>query len=89
MPEGKAYTVASEYNHIIAIILRKFRMRLKYFLTTQHEIFIFLVFYCYIICSSGSVQWEIKLEGRVECSAAILSDFTQVVFETNFVLLTS
>ncbi|KAF1876556.1 hypothetical protein Lal_00021270 [Lupinus albus] len=28
---------------------------------------------------SGSVQWEITLEGRVECTAAIVSDFTQVV----------
>ncbi|RDY02984.1 putative acyl-activating enzyme 19, partial [Mucuna pruriens] len=27
---------------------------------------------------SGSVQWEIKLEGRVECTAAIVSDFSQV-----------
>ncbi|KAF3324830.1 putative acyl-activating enzyme 19 [Carex littledalei] len=28
---------------------------------------------------SGNVRWEVKLEGRVECSAAITSDFTQVV----------
>ncbi|XP_015950867.1 putative acyl-activating enzyme 19 isoform X1 [Arachis duranensis] len=28
---------------------------------------------------SGSVQWEIKLDGRVECTAAIVSDFSQVV----------
>ncbi|XP_027334446.1 putative acyl-activating enzyme 19 isoform X2 [Abrus precatorius] len=28
---------------------------------------------------SGSVQWEIKLEGRIECTAAIVSDFSQVV----------
>ncbi|PRQ56503.1 putative L-aminoadipate-semialdehyde dehydrogenase transcription factor WD40-like family [Rosa chinensis] len=28
---------------------------------------------------SGSIQWELQLEGRVECSAAILGDFTQVV----------
>ncbi|KAL0308779.1 UNVERIFIED_CONTAM: putative acyl-activating enzyme 19, partial [Sesamum radiatum] len=27
---------------------------------------------------SGVVQWETKLEGRVECSAAILDDFSQV-----------
>ncbi|XP_028791176.1 putative acyl-activating enzyme 19, partial [Neltuma alba] len=27
----------------------------------------------------GSVQWETKLEGRVECSAAIVCDFSQVV----------
>ncbi|KAL0410910.1 UNVERIFIED_CONTAM: putative acyl-activating enzyme 19 [Sesamum latifolium] len=28
---------------------------------------------------SGVVQWETKLEGRVECSAAILDDFSQIV----------
>ncbi|KAJ9131836.1 hypothetical protein P3X46_034748 [Hevea brasiliensis] len=28
---------------------------------------------------SGSIQWEVKLEGRVECSAAIVADFSQVV----------
>ncbi|XP_057455302.1 putative acyl-activating enzyme 19 [Lotus japonicus] len=28
---------------------------------------------------SGSIQWEIKLEGRIECTAAIVSDFSQVV----------
>ncbi|PIN15871.1 Acyl-CoA synthetase [Handroanthus impetiginosus] len=28
---------------------------------------------------SGVVQWETELEGRVECSAAILDDFSQVV----------
>ncbi|KAL3832989.1 hypothetical protein ACJIZ3_007725 [Penstemon smallii] len=28
---------------------------------------------------SGVVQWETKLEGRIECSAAILDDFSQVV----------
>nr|KYP76965.1 Acyl-CoA synthetase family member 4 [Cajanus cajan] len=28
---------------------------------------------------SGSVQWEIKLEGRIECTAAIVCDFSQVV----------
>ncbi|MED6196704.1 hypothetical protein PIB30_049837 [Stylosanthes scabra] len=28
---------------------------------------------------SGSVQWEIKLDGRVECTSAIVSDFSQVV----------
>ncbi|KAL7083464.1 hypothetical protein ACP275_14G164300 [Erythranthe tilingii] len=28
---------------------------------------------------SGVVQWETKLEGRVECSAAILGDFSQVI----------
>ncbi|KAK7292530.1 hypothetical protein RJT34_15381 [Clitoria ternatea] len=28
---------------------------------------------------SGSVQWEIELEGRIESTAAIVSDFSQVV----------
>lgn len=28
---------------------------------------------------SGFVQWEVQLEGRLECSAAILGDFSQVV----------
>ncbi|XP_068635644.1 putative acyl-activating enzyme 19 isoform X2 [Aristolochia californica] len=28
---------------------------------------------------SGLVQWEVKLEGRIECSAAVTIDFTQVV----------
>ncbi|XP_031259561.1 putative acyl-activating enzyme 19 isoform X3 [Pistacia vera] len=32
-----------------------------------------------INAKSGSVQWEIKLEGRVECPAAIVGDFSQVV----------
>ncbi|KAJ4776842.1 AMP-dependent synthetase and ligase family protein [Rhynchospora pubera] len=32
-----------------------------------------------IDASSGRVLWEVKLEGRVECSAAITSDFTKVV----------
>ncbi|GAY43190.1 hypothetical protein CUMW_072620 [Citrus unshiu] len=34
------------------------------------------------ICADAkrsSVLWEIKLEGRIECSAAVLSDFSQVV----------
>ena len=31
---------------------------------------------------SGFVQWEVQLEGRVECSAAILGDFSEV--ESNF-----
>lgn len=35
--------------------------------------------FCYIIGFSGSVQWEVKLEGRIECSAAVLADFSQVV----------
>ncbi|CAH1441007.1 unnamed protein product [Lactuca virosa] len=29
--------------------------------------------------SSGVIQWEVELEGRVECSATILGDFSQVV----------
>ncbi|KAL7616053.1 hypothetical protein Lser_V15G03171 [Lactuca serriola] len=29
--------------------------------------------------SNGVIQWEIELEGRVECSATILGDFSQVV----------
>lgn len=32
-----------------------------------------------VICFSGHVQWKIQLEGRIECSAAILGDFSQVV----------
>ncbi|PIA58756.1 hypothetical protein AQUCO_00500595v1 [Aquilegia coerulea] len=28
---------------------------------------------------SGNLQWEAKLEGRIECSAAIVDDFSQVV----------
>lgn len=28
---------------------------------------------------SGIVLWETKLEGRVECSASIVDDFSQVV----------
>ncbi|GAV91830.1 AMP-binding domain-containing protein/PQQ_2 domain-containing protein [Cephalotus follicularis] len=32
-----------------------------------------------IDAKSGSVEWEIKLEGRVECSAAIVANFSQVV----------
>ncbi|XP_076922806.1 putative acyl-activating enzyme 19 [Bidens hawaiensis] len=32
-----------------------------------------------IKASSGFVQWEVQLEGRIECSAAILGDFSMVV----------
>ncbi|XP_047319729.1 putative acyl-activating enzyme 19 isoform X2 [Impatiens glandulifera] len=32
-----------------------------------------------INAKSGTVRWKIELEGRIECTAAILSDFTQVV----------
>lgn len=43
-------------------------------------------FMCYyIILVSGSVCWEIKLEGRVECSAAIVGDFCQVI---HFIVVT-
>ncbi|KAK7390082.1 hypothetical protein VNO78_25381 [Psophocarpus tetragonolobus] len=35
-------------------------------------------FFC-INARSGSVQWETKLEGRIECTAAVVSDFSQVV----------
>lgn len=28
---------------------------------------------------SGSIRWEIELEGRIECSGAILDDFSQVL----------
>ncbi|XP_049383015.1 putative acyl-activating enzyme 19 isoform X2 [Solanum stenotomum] len=35
-------------------------------------------FYC-IDATSGLVLWEIKLQGRVESSAAILDDFSQVI----------
>ncbi|KAJ8499034.1 hypothetical protein OPV22_009586 [Ensete ventricosum] len=36
------------------------------------------IFLC-IDALSGSIRWEVKLEGRVECSAAIAGDFSQVV----------
>ncbi|XP_061346780.1 putative acyl-activating enzyme 19 isoform X2 [Gastrolobium bilobum] len=47
------------------------------------EIYLFIgshshKFLC-INARSGSVQWEIKLEGRIECTAAIVSNFSQVV----------
>ncbi|XP_057860921.2 putative acyl-activating enzyme 19 isoform X2 [Cryptomeria japonica] len=35
-------------------------------------------FYC-IDASSGEVQWEAELGGRVECTAAVTDDFSQVV----------
>ncbi|XP_028791262.1 putative acyl-activating enzyme 19 isoform X9 [Neltuma alba] len=47
------------------------------------EIYLFIGSHsCKFLCinaRSGSVQWETKLEGRVECSAAIVCDFSQVV----------
>ncbi|KAL6861649.1 hypothetical protein ACP4OV_017349 [Aristida adscensionis] len=36
------------------------------------------LFLCIDGCS-GSVRWSVKLEGRVECSAAVTGDFTEVV----------
>ncbi|XP_051198011.1 putative acyl-activating enzyme 19 isoform X2 [Lolium perenne] len=36
------------------------------------------LFLCIDGCS-GSVRWSVKLEGRVECSAAITGDFSEVV----------
>ncbi|XP_010268207.1 PREDICTED: putative acyl-activating enzyme 19 isoform X2 [Nelumbo nucifera] len=35
------------------------------------------IFVC-VDAMSGSVQWKVKLEGRVECSAVIVGDFTQI-----------
>lgn len=37
--------------------------------------------FCYnllLICCSGSVRWSVKLEGRIECSATITGDFSEV-----------
>ncbi|XP_072995035.1 putative acyl-activating enzyme 19 isoform X5 [Typha latifolia] len=37
---------------------------------------------CIFLCidaASGTIRWEIKLEGRIECSAALTGDFHQVV----------
>ncbi|KAK9095580.1 hypothetical protein Scep_027049 [Stephania cephalantha] len=36
------------------------------------------IFLC-VDAISGLLQWEVELEGRVECSAAIVDDFSQVV----------
>ncbi|XP_071689989.1 putative acyl-activating enzyme 19 isoform X2 [Rutidosis leptorrhynchoides] len=49
----------------------------------ENDIFVYIgshshKFIC-IKASSGFVQWEVQLEGRVECSAAILGDFSEVV----------
>lgn len=49
----------------------------------DQEMFLFIgshshKFLC-INAKSGSVWWEINLEGRIECSAAVLGDFSQVV----------
>ncbi|XP_057981012.1 putative acyl-activating enzyme 19 isoform X2 [Malania oleifera] len=47
------------------------------------DIFLFIgshsqSFLC-VNCKSGSVQWEVKLEGRIECTAAIPGDFSMVI----------
>nr|GEW67459.1 putative acyl-activating enzyme 19 isoform X1 [Tanacetum cinerariifolium] len=49
----------------------------------EKDIFVYIgshshKFIC-IEAQSGLVQWEVQLEGRVECSAAILGDFSEVV----------
>ncbi|XP_058228620.1 putative acyl-activating enzyme 19 isoform X2 [Rhododendron vialii] len=49
----------------------------------DQDVFVFIgshsfKFLC-INAKSGFVQWETKLEGRIECSAAIIGDFSQVV----------
>ncbi|XP_031403762.1 putative acyl-activating enzyme 19 isoform X2 [Punica granatum] len=49
----------------------------------NQELFVFIgahseKFAC-VNAKSGSVQWEIKLDGRIEGSAAITNDFSQVV----------
>ncbi|KAI8572502.1 hypothetical protein RHMOL_Rhmol01G0204200 [Rhododendron molle] len=49
----------------------------------DQDVFVFIgshsfKFLC-INAKSGVVQWETKLEGRIECSAAIIGDFSQVV----------
>ena len=46
---------------------------------TWTVLFLTQVLYHYIIWCSGSIQWEVKLEGRIESSAAIVGDFSQVV----------
>ncbi|XP_052171471.1 putative acyl-activating enzyme 19 [Diospyros lotus] len=47
------------------------------------EVFLFIGSHsCKFTCvnaKSGLVQWEMRLQGRIECSAAILEDFSQVV----------
>ncbi|KAL6964876.1 hypothetical protein U1Q18_035929 [Sarracenia purpurea var. burkii] len=49
----------------------------------DRDIFLFIGSHSYkflcINAKSGFVQWEIKLEGRIECSAAIIDNFSQVV----------
>ncbi|XP_077237805.1 AMP-dependent synthetase and ligase family protein [Tasmannia lanceolata] len=53
------------------------------FVLKDRDAYIFIgshsrIFLC-INALSGLVRWEAKLEGRIECSAAITGDFTQVV----------
>ncbi|XP_028066007.1 putative acyl-activating enzyme 19 isoform X8 [Camellia sinensis] len=49
----------------------------------EQDFFLFIGSHSYkflcINAKSGFVQWEIKLGGRIECSAAILGNFSQVV----------
>ncbi|XP_043696810.1 putative acyl-activating enzyme 19 isoform X2 [Telopea speciosissima] len=50
---------------------------------TEGQTYLFIgshsqIFLC-VNAISGFVQWQVKLEGRIECSAAITSDFSQVV----------
>ncbi|KAJ0810137.1 putative transcription factor WD40-like family [Helianthus annuus] len=49
----------------------------------ENEMFVYIGAHSHkFICVealSGFVQWEVQLEGRVECSAAILGDFSMVV----------
>nr|XP_043608968.1 putative acyl-activating enzyme 19 [Erigeron canadensis] len=49
----------------------------------ENDIFVYIGSHSHrFVCleaSSGFVQWEVQLEGRVECSAAILGDFSKVV----------
>lgn len=47
---------------------------------------ILLTYYFTANVFSGLVLWEVKLQGRVESSAAILDDFSQVI--DNFFLIT-
>lgn len=49
----------------------------------QQDVYLFIgshshKFVC-VNALSGSIQWEVKLEGRIESSAAIVGDFSQVV----------
>lgn len=50
----------------------------KNLVVTWTVLFLTQVIYHNIIWCSGSIQWEVKLEGRIESSAAIVGDFSQV-----------